>query len=127
MSDSELGAASQVFDTREDLMRELDAFYELSGCLACMASADGRFQRLSKGWEDALGYSLDELVGQPWIKFVHPDDVKGTHAVASQMSFAAANGFVNRYRHKNGSWVTLSWRTTTWAGGRTYALVTVVK
>ena len=112
--------------TYEELVDELEAFYRLSTDLICVAAGDGTFRRLNDAWEKALGWPLDEMVGRPWMEFVHPEDADKTIAAARAMGAADLAAFENRYRHKNGSWVKLSWRATAWAGGLAYAIVRVI-
>lgn len=89
---------------------ELERFFTLALNLFCIADIDGRFLRLNRAWEHTLGYSLSELEGQPFIAFVHPDDVESTLAtVASLREQRLVNGFVNRYRCKDGSYRYLEW------------------
>lgn len=37
----------------------------------------GTFSYVSPRWHEAFGYDLSETIGQPFIPFVHPDDVPG--------------------------------------------------
>jgi PAS domain S-box-containing protein len=81
---------------------------------------------MSQAWTRALGHSLEEMVGQPFLDFVHPDDRQKTIEAAAQMRVRDLAEFSNRYRHQDGSWVTLSWRATKWSGGLTFAIARVV-
>lgn len=110
----------------EELVSELEAIYELSSELIAASTADGRFRRVNRAWEKALGYTTDEIAGKPWLDFVHPEDVAKTIEAARAMSTADLGQFVNRYRHKDGHWVQLSWRATSWSGGLTYSIARVV-
>ena len=48
-----------------------------------------------------------------WASLVHPDDVERTDAeVEEQLKGKSVANFVNRYRHKDGSYVTLEWQAT---------------
>jgi PAS domain S-box-containing protein len=111
----------------DELADELTALYEISRDLICVASSDGKFRRVSAGWKAVLGYSPEELVGRPFLDFVHPDDREKTIAAAREMQERTLQKFKNRYRHKNGSWVTLRWRASKWTGGLTYAVARVDK
>ncbi len=90
---------------------DLERFFDLSTDLLCVAGFDGYFRLLSPSWSGLLGYSDDELTGRPFEDFVHVDDRAPTAALfAAQVEAGAVCiRFVNRYRHNDGSYRTLSW------------------
>ncbi len=110
----------------EELVSELEAFYELSTDMVSVSSADGRFRRVNRAWEKAIGHPAGEIAGKRWLDFVHPDDVQKTIDAARSLSASDLAEFQNRYKHQDGHWVTLSWRSTAWSGGLTYAITRVV-
>lgn len=90
--------------------------------LNCIASADGRFLDLNSRWQDVLGYSLDVLKEQPFLSFIHPDDLPQTVEVMGQLTeYSALNGFRNRYRHADGSYRWLEWSAHRRSGSRIFA------
>lgn len=91
---------------------KLKHFFEVSLSLLCTAdAATTTFVDLNPAWERTLGWSLDELRSRPFTAFIHPDDLAPTFAVITEMVDQGrdAVNFENRYRHKNGTWVWLSW------------------
>jgi PAS domain S-box-containing protein len=48
-------------------------FFDNASDLFTVVSAEGRFISVNEAWSQLTGWSQDELVGQPTIKFVHPD------------------------------------------------------
>lgn len=92
---------------------ELDRFFNLSLDFLVIASADGYFKRVSPAVTDILGWSVDEFLERPFIQFIHPDDQAATWAEVDRQMKAGERvmQFENRYRHKNGSWRVLSWRS----------------
>lgn len=98
-------------------------YFELSPTLVCTSDHAGRLEDLNPAWERVLGYPPAELIGQRFIELVHPDDVARTQREAQRMVEVDGRvvGFENRYRHRDGRWVWLSWTATT-AGGETYAV-----
>ena len=40
------------------------------------ASLDGYFTHLNPAWERTLGWTAEQLMAEPFIAFVHPDDVE---------------------------------------------------
>lgn len=91
---------------------ELDGFFTLSIGLLGVAGLDGRFRRLNPGWNETLGWSLQELQETPFIDFVHPDDVEATLVELARLNDGAETlQFENRYRCKDGSYRSLSWKS----------------
>ena len=63
------------------------------------------------------------MIADPFIDFVHPDDVAGTMAAAAGLARGeAVLSFENRYRHADGGWRWLSWNAVT-NGEMIYATV----
>lgn len=93
---------------------DLGRFFELSVDLLCLAGFDGYFQRLSPSWSDLLGFTLDELTAVPFDDFVHPDDRDRTASLFAEQVVRGIKGirFENRYRHRDGSYRSLSWNAT---------------
>lgn len=90
---------------------ELDRYFNNSLDLLCIADIDGYFRRLNPEWERTLGYPLAELVGRRFLDFVHPDDMAATLAAMSALSSQQhVLDFVNRYRHKDGTYRWIEWR-----------------
>ncbi|PIC01966.1 PAS domain S-box protein [Caulobacter sp. X] len=48
-------------------------FFDNASDLFAIVSPEGRFIRVNGAWTTLTGWSADELVGRPTIKFVHPD------------------------------------------------------
>jgi PAS domain S-box-containing protein len=95
---------------REDLER----FFALSGDLLCVADFRGFFTRVNPAFERVLGYTSDELLGEPFMSFVHPDDHRATAAeYESVIGGAEALAFENRWRCRDGSYRWLQWSSIT--------------
>lgn len=107
-----------------DRTGELERFFSVSIDMLCIAHSDGYFKRLSPAFTKSLGWSVEELTSKPFIEFVHPDDAKATLAEVERQ---IARGepvlqFENRYKHLDGSWRVLSWRSVPQPGGYMYAV-----
>jgi len=86
--------------------------FELAGDLLATATFDGCFVHLNGAWERCLGWTREELMAEPFLAFVHPDDRAGTEREA--MRAAKGDGtvqFTNRYRAKDGSYRWIEWRS----------------
>jgi two-component system, sensor histidine kinase and response regulator len=89
---------------------ELDRFFSMTVSMLCIAGIDGYFKRLNPSWMALLGWSEGELMSQPLISFVHPDDQEKTRQETAKLVQGHATvSFINRYRCKDGSWRTLRW------------------
>jgi len=93
------------------VISDMDDLFETDTILITETNFDGYFTRVSKGWTNLFGYTNEEMRQNPWISFVHPDDVENTLNVFEGMKKGTAvNKFVNRYRCKDGTYRTLLWR-----------------
>jgi PAS domain S-box-containing protein len=100
---------------------ELDRYFNSSLDLLCIADMQGCFRRLNPVWAETLGYPLNELVGRPCMELVHPDDAEGTLQAMSMLGKGkSVLNFTNRYRHKDGSYRWIEWRSHS-EGGLIYA------
>jgi PAS domain S-box-containing protein len=105
-----IGAQIGTFMERKRSEEQLDRFFALSLDMWCIAGFDGYFQRLNPAWEQALGYTTDELLSRPYIEFVHPDDRTPTTTIANKVSGGdRILAFENRYRAKDGRYRWLEW------------------
>src|SRR6266568_1427927 len=50
-------------------------FFSLSLDLLCIADLDGTIRDISSSVRSILGYEEQELVGTPYMRLIHPDDV----------------------------------------------------
>jgi PAS domain S-box-containing protein len=90
----------------------MDRFFETALELLCIASPDGRFERVNRQWENVLGWKVAELEGRPLLEFVHPDDVDASRAVTASLAGGGeVVDFVNRFRCADGSYRSLEWRS----------------
>lgn len=97
----------------QELLRtqnELKNFFDLSLDYMCIANVDGTFRKVSRRFSEELGYQANELINKPFADFIHPDDLEATFAVVAQLSEGKALvDFENRYKKKDGTYITLKW------------------
>jgi PAS domain S-box-containing protein len=90
--------------------REHDRLFDLSLDLMAVGNFDGYFVRLNPAFEKLLGFTNAELMAQPFLDFVHPDDRQATTAAANGLiAGKMAIDFKNRYRCQDGSYRWLLW------------------
>jgi PAS domain S-box-containing protein len=91
---------------------ERDRLFNLSLDMLCIAGFDGFFQQVNPAWSKILGWTGQELLGRPWLEFVHPDDLQATIVAGEQLRTGEAiHVFENRYLCRDGSYRWLSWNS----------------
>lgn len=89
---------------------ERQRLFNLSPDPICVVDAEGRFRDVNPAWGEILGYARDELIGRPFVEFIHPDDQAETLKEFEQVKEGhATEHFENRYRHRDGGWRWFSW------------------
>ena len=81
--------------------------------LICIVGTDGFFKEINPAFVKMLGYTEHELLQNPIVSFMHPDDIEKSSAefekiLGGQTSIA----FENRYLKKNNEIVTIEWTVT---------------
>ena len=61
--------------------QRLERFFERAPDLFCLAGFDGHLTMVNPAWERVLGVAVDELLADPFIELVHPEDRDATAAV----------------------------------------------
>src|SRR5690606_11007811 len=90
---------------------DIATFFEVSLDLLCVRDMDLRFVKVNRAWETTLGYRADELEGRPMLDFIHPDDILESRGHMDRMTVEhEVNGFINRYRRRDGQYRHLEWR-----------------
>jgi PAS domain S-box-containing protein len=94
----------------EKQFKEFEYFFKNSNDFSCIANTEGYFEITNPSFNNAFGYSQNELEKQPFIDFVHPDDIADTLKVYDKLkSGATVIHFINRYRKKDGGYLFLDW------------------
>jgi PAS domain S-box-containing protein len=98
---------------------ERERFFNLSLDLLCTVGADHRFKQVNPAWQTTLGWGREELVGRPYLEFVHRDDRSATAAEGERaLAGEGRPGFENRYRCADGSYRWVSWTASLIPGER---------
>jgi PAS domain S-box-containing protein len=88
-------------------------FFDLSLDLMSISDFNGYFTELNDIWERTVGFTMAELTAEPYLSFVHPDDIEPTlGAFHGLLEGRRVVGFENRYRCKDGTYKWLQWHTT---------------
>ena len=92
-----------LVDSRARALGALARHVELSSDVI-VSGADGYLDAVNPAFTRILGHAVEDVVGRPYIDFVHPDDHDKSLAVEDELE--AGRGpiatFENRYRHRDG-------------------------
>ena len=125
MTTAPAAAPSDTGQPSRDMADDLATFFDVSLDLLVIRDLAGFIVRVSASWASTLGYEPDELIGRAILTLVHPDDLPATldsvAEVENRRPDAPVKGHINRYRHRDGHYVTLEWRARKF-GDRIYAV-----
>lgn len=89
---------------------DLARFAALSPDLLSIAGTDSYFRWVNEKFPEVLGWTNEELLAQPFLDFVHPDDVAPTLREVERLAEGIPTiAFTNRYRCRDGSYRRLQW------------------
>ncbi|HEY9830132.1 MAG TPA: PAS domain S-box protein, partial [Stenomitos sp.] len=96
---------------QEFVSQEEQRFFTLSLDLLCIAGVDGYFKRLNPVWETTLGYTISELLNQPILEWVHPEDRTATRRAVQKLKKGNIPSLKleNRFICQDGSYRWFSW------------------
>ena len=106
-------AARDITDRKrvEAEREQFHKFFNISTDLMVFADPFGCFKQVNPATLQLLGYSEAELLGKPFISFVHPDDRQPTmEEMTRQVKMGRSMDFINRYLCHDGTIRWLSWR-----------------
>ncbi len=96
---------------KSTLPENLSPFFDSALDLLCIGDYDGNFQKLNPEWEKTLGFPLSEMIGKPYIDFIHPDDRPTTDKIIQELDHQKeAVTVTNRVRCKDGTYRWLEWK-----------------
>lgn len=90
---------------------QIARLFEMTNDLLAAITPDGRFSLLNPAWEQALGWTREELMARSMQELIHPEDLEQTIALTLAGRHRSAHfvNFTNRYRRRDGSWRWLLW------------------
>ena len=105
-------SARDITENRQVQM-ERDRFFTSSLDLLAISDDRGYFTSVNPVVFDILGYTPEEFCATPYLDMIHPEDLQKTSSeIATQMVGQPITHFENRYRHKDGSYRWISWKST---------------
>ncbi|MGK7396140.1 MAG: PAS domain-containing sensor histidine kinase [Candidatus Cyclobacteriaceae bacterium M3_2C_046] len=106
----ELITVVQDITSKKEAEEERDRLYTYSLDMLAVAGFDGFFKQINPAWSRTLGWSVQDLINQPWINFVHKEEQKITRlAHAKLQAGESLSLFQHRFLCQDGSFKWLSW------------------
>jgi diguanylate cyclase (GGDEF)-like protein/PAS domain S-box-containing protein len=90
---------------------DVERFFERSPDLLATADRRGFFTCLNPEWEAVLGWTREQLMAEPYLNFVHPEDLERTcQEIARAVGpDPCVTRYENRLRTRDGVWRWLLW------------------
>jgi PAS domain S-box-containing protein len=97
----------------QEQLQEFEHFFVNSNDFSAIANKEGYFEVVNPSFVNVLGYSQKELSENPFLNYVHPDDVPATLEVYDELKAGAlVIHFINRYRKSDGTYLWFDWNAT---------------
>jgi PAS domain S-box-containing protein len=105
-----LGAQSARLAKLEQAASDQQQINDSLPVLVATAGLDGYYKEINAAFTRILGWSRGELLAQPFIEFIHPDDrAAATETFDRLQRGDTVHGFVDRNICKDGSYRSISW------------------
>jgi PAS domain S-box-containing protein len=112
MNQLELRRANLALETRVAAeILERDRMWLISRDLMAVAQRDSALIAVNPAWTDILGWGIGDLIGRKGADLVHPEDREGTVTEVQIGSGGRTLIFEKRFRHRDGSYRNLAWRS----------------
>ena len=90
-----------------------EVFFNMSLDMLCIANTEGYFEEVNPAFSKTLGYTKEELLGQPFFNFIHPEDHDSTAKEVEKLSQGINTlRFENRFRSRSGVYKWFSWTSS---------------
>ncbi len=126
------GKITRLYGYVQDITRRIKAqadyqrIFNMATELICVADLNtATFIEINPAATQILGYSREELLSQPFVNFIHPDDIASTQNTIEKELLKGKEivSFTNRYRTKSGDYRYFDWDSHPVAEeGITYAI-----
>lgn len=95
---------------RKKIETELERLFQSLPDLICLSDFNGNFLKINAAGCELLGYEEEEIIGQHYNRFIHPEDEKTSYAEIGKLIAGNPNfQYENRYITKSGKIIWLSW------------------
>ncbi|WP_404337332.1 PAS domain-containing protein [Sphingomonas sp. MMS12-HWE2-04] len=92
-----------------DRTAERDRMWRLSGDLFMVIGKRGEIRAVNPALTQLLGYTADEVIGERFSRFTHPEDLSSIARAWRAASQGPLRDFIARLRSRYGSWRHFAW------------------
>lgn len=93
----------------EETTSERDRIWNNSRDLLLVIDPQGTLRSVNPAWLTTLGWTAEELVGQHYLDFIHPDDLQASIEALQIASQGELPPFEVRLRTKDGAYRSIAW------------------
>ncbi|SHM77692.1 PAS domain S-box-containing protein [Cyclobacterium lianum] len=99
---------------RKQQEEEMSLMFQSAPEILAIASPKGYFVKVNPAFCEIIGYEESEIVGQPFIDFLHPEDLDKTSKEFTETVSGKrqAKNYINRYRTRSGEFRCISWNSS---------------
>lgn len=95
-------------------LKQVELLFKISHDLMFIANMEGTFKKINPRFNEVLGYTLQEIISQKFINFVHPDDLEATQIELNNLlERKTTTHFINRYKTKKNEYRVFDWVVVT--------------
>ncbi len=103
----------QTLIEKESCKKNFEQLIHSSQDFVCVANADCYFKEINPAFVAVLGYTEQELLSQPFLNFIHPEDLEKSLKEVKRLGTEKESiNFENRYLKKNGEIISIQWIIT---------------
>ena len=96
---------------RDRMEKEVERIFNFSIDMIGSGNFQGYFTKINSSFMEVLDYTEKEILENPFIKFVHDDDVEKTKQALADATKGKEEIYIeNRYRCKDGSYKYIEWK-----------------
>jgi len=100
----------RTMTTNTGKLDDFEKLFNMALDMLCIAGTDGYFKVINPSFSRILGYNNGVLLENPFLEFIHPDDIEETiHEIEKLKDGINTVKFHNRYRRIDGTYRFISW------------------
>lgn len=105
---------SQIVARKErEILKNYESLFLESVDLICVAGTDGYYKKINPAFKATLGWDEKVLLENPFLGFVHPDDIKPTTDEVQKLNEGKKTlHFTNRIITQDGNYKVIQWIST---------------
>ncbi len=109
---------------RRQMEKELERFFNLSVDMICVLGFDGFAKRLNPAYEATLGFAPAEIMAEPLLAWIHPEDREQAGAEIQRLACGEVTTHIEfRLRCKDGSYRWTAWTANAVSGEQVFFAV----